>query len=160
MRRRANKRSVHLLCAIVFRWIQVGLAWVAVLSLLFFLTTQCRVHRIGLPSNTLVWNIWLHHFQQIRAERERERETPWGPPISLLLPAPWLFQSFPTQIVMPYLGEGREGKRGHVTGEFGVVTEKNSPNFLLHHKRMNQNMEGGLIKSSRTLQPDTAQEGA
>lgn len=61
---------------------------------------------------------------------------------------------------MPYLGEGREGKRGHVTGEFGVVTEKNSLNFLLYHKRMKQNMEGGLIKSSRTLQPDRAQEGA
>lgn len=43
------------------------------------------------------------------------------------------FFSFLTQNVMPYLGEGREGKGAHVTGEFGVVSEKNSLNFSIYH---------------------------
>lgn len=115
MRLRENKRlSVNLLCVVVFRWIQVGSAGVAVFSLLFFLTTPCRVHRTGMPTQTPLSEIWLHHIQQIWVAREggkRERDTPWGPLISLLWPAPWLILCFLTQIVMPYLGEGRERKK-------------------------------------------------
>ena len=123
-------------------------------ALLLTFTTQCRVHCTRLPTSIqqtpLVWNIWLHHIQQ----REREREIGRGwereryafrSSCFTLWPAPSLFLLFPTQIVIPYLGEGREGKererereRGMWLEELGVVTAKNSPDFCLDHKRTRQ----------------------
>lgn len=57
-------------------------------------------------------------------------------------PAPSFFFSFLTENLMPYLGEGRGGKGSHVTGGFGVVSEKNSLNFSNHHRRMRGDWEG------------------
>lgn len=50
-----------------------GLGGGALTQLLPYNTVQSAPYRTA-NINTFVWNIWLHHLQQIRAEREREKE--------------------------------------------------------------------------------------
>lgn len=68
----------------------VGCGCCVFTPLLPYNTVQTAPYR-NANTNTLVWNIWLHHIQQIWVAREggrRERDTPWGPLISLLWPSP------------------------------------------------------------------------
>ncbi len=145
---RAREKSVDLLCVVAFRWVQVGLAFSCCVTapLLPYNSVQSALNRTANinTADTLVWNIWLHQIQQKKQEREREGMERDGDRYAFRSsyftprPAPLLLLLFLTQIVIPYLGEGRKGKRGHVTWEFGVVTEKNSSNFSLYHQKMRQ----------------------
>lgn len=153
LREMNEAKSVYLLYLVAFRWVKVSLVF------LLFLSFQ---HSSECTANTLVWDIWLHHFKQKEGVRERERHTHSGPLISLYDPPLCSSSIFPTQIVIPYLGEGREGKRDHVTAGFGVVTERNSPDFSLRHwlewieRKQGGGGGGGMIKS---VQFEGAQEG-
>lgn len=84
----------------------VGLALLCVCSSSSSIT-QCRVHSTEVAG--LTQQTPLKCYTSVERGSKRELRLS-GPLISLLWPAPTLFLLFPPQIVIPYLGDGREGK--------------------------------------------------
>ena len=133
--KKQQKRSADLLCVVWtsggYRRGSVGLLLLLLLLLRsrssssFYNTVQSALYKTANinTANTprLKYMTSPHSTESRGREREREREREryaFRSSCFTLWPAPSLFLLFPTQIVIPYLGEGRERKERerHVTG--------------------------------------------